>query len=184
MNEQLWRALEKGNFEETESGIVFPESGAKAAGRFVLNKRGEPEEYSDNEVVGEALTYLLGAALYGSTPTSNWYIAIFSGDVTVQSTWNASNFASNATEITAYTSGTRPAWTPTAPAAGVISSFSAKTSFTANASITVRGAGVLSDSSKGSISGTLLAASRFATDKSLADTEILDVGYQLQLTAS
>lgn len=184
MNENLIKAMQQGNYEETADGVLFPGEGIKAGGVFSYAKRGEPEEFSPNLIVAEGLTYLLGAALFGSAAASAWYLAIFGGNVTVLGSWTAGNFSSNATELTAYTPTSRPAWTPTAPSGGIISSYSAKASFTANATITVRGAALLSSSVRGGTTGTLLAASRFATEKSLADTEILDIGYQIQLTAS
>jgi len=47
----------------------------------------------------------------------------------------------------------------------------------------LRGAALISASGKGSTTGTLMAASRFTSDKNLDTGEILDVGYGLLLTA-
>ena len=182
MDPKILHALDDGAFELSEDGILIPSLRVLAQGKFVFNKRGEPEEFSDNLVVTEGLNYILGAALRGVTPVSNWFIAIFGGDVTVGAAWTAANFTSNATELTAYTASARPAWSPAVVAGGVITSFAAKAEFVANSTITVRGAGLLSASAKSATTGTLVAASRFTTDKGLADGEILDVGYQLTLT--
>jgi len=180
--QKLLHALDDGGFELTEDGILIPSLRLLAGGRFVYNKRNEPEEFSGNLVVTEGLNYILGSALRGVTPIASWYIALFSGNVTVASTWTGANFTANSTEITAYSSATRVDWTPTAAAAGVISSYTAKSEFVATSSITVRGAGLLSNSAKSATTGTLVAASRFGSDKVLAVDEILDVGYQLTLT--
>lgn len=175
---------EAGKFDRTEEGIYFPKSGVLAKGVFRFNKRGEPEETSENLVVDEGLDYLIGSAIGASSTISNWYIATFSGDVTVLSTWDASNFTANATEWTLYESATRPAWSRGAVASGAVDSFATKAEFksTADTQI-VRGAALISASGKGAVSGTLIAASRFPSDKSLDTDEILDVGYGLQLTA-
>lgn len=179
---KLLHALDDGRFEMTEEGILVPSLRLLAQGRFVVNKRGEPEEFSDNLVVTEGLNYILGSALRGVTAIPSWFIALYSGTVTVGASWTGANFATNSTEITGYTSSTRVAWEPTAAAAGVISSYSAKSEFTASSSITARGAGLLSSSVKSGNTGTLIAASNFSTAKPLALDEILDVGYQLTLT--
>jgi hypothetical protein len=185
MNKQdLSDQLARGRFEATEDGLYLPDSKIIARGQFCYNKRGEPVEYSDNLLVDQGLNSLLGVALGNVTQISSWYIAIFSGDVTVLASWTAANFTSGATEITAYDETTRVAWTPTAAAGGIISSYTAKSTFTANSGITVRGAALISASAKSATSGTLMAASRFGADKALTDGEIIDIGYQVQLTAA
>jgi len=181
-DQKIKRALDEGAFELTEDGILLPALRLLARGEFCYSKRGEPEEFTHNLVVTEGLNYILGSALRGVTAIPSWYIAIFSGDVTVAAGWTAANFTANATELTAYSSATRPAWEPTAVSGGVISSYSAKAEFVATSAITVRGAGLLSSSVKSGTTGTLVAASKFGTAKSLAEDEILDVGYQLTLT--
>jgi hypothetical protein len=182
--QDLMNAVRSGDATITSEGILIPGGLIRAKGTFCYSKRGEPEEFSENLVVGEGLTYMLAAALGGATATTTWYVAIFGGNVTPVSTWDGANFPSMATELTAYTAAARIAWTPTAAADGVISSFTAKSSFEANAEIIARGAALLSGSAKNDVSGVLFAASRFGTDKSLSSGEILDVGYQVELTAA
>lgn len=173
-----------GKFDRTDEGIYFPNSGILAKGVFVFSKRGEPDEYSENLVVNEGLDYLLGAGVGGTTVLSNWYIATFSGDVTVLNTWTAANFTANATEWTSYLSATRPAWTRGSVASGAVDSFASKAEFKSTADTqTVRGAALISASAKSAVSGKLMAASRFPSDKLLDTDEILDIGYGLQLTA-
>lgn len=173
-----------GKFERTEEGIYFPSSRLLAKGVFVVSKRGEEETISENLVVDEGLDYLLGAAVGATSVLSSWYIATFAGDVTVQSTWTAANFTANATEWTQYESATRPAWSRGSVVSGAVDSFATKAEFKSTADTqTVRGAALISASAKGAISGTLMAASRFPSDKALDTDEILDVGYGLQLTA-
>jgi hypothetical protein len=102
----------------------------------------------------------------------------------VLSTWTAANFFSNATEFTNYVSATRPAWSNGAISSGGVDSFTTKASFDSTSDTqTIRGAALISASAKSSTSGTLMAASRFPSDKLLDTGEILDVGYGLQLTA-
>ena len=173
---------QNGDFDRTPEGIYFPKSGMLARGVFRFNKRGEPEEVSENLVVDEGLDYLLAAAIGATSVIAAWYIATFSGDVTVLATWDATNFTANATEFTNYESATRPAWSRGAVASGAVDSFVAKAEFKSTQdSQILRGAALISASAKGAVTGTLIAASRFPSDKNLDTDEILDVGYGLEL---
>ena len=185
MNEETLKdALQKGNYEQTEQGILFPETRILARGEFCYHKRGEAPEYSSNLLVDEGLDEILDTALGNGSQISTWYIAIFSAAVTPLSTWTAANFAASATEITNYDEATREVWTPTAVTGGVISSYTAKASFTASSAMTVRGAALISSSTKGGTTGTLIGASRFGADKGLTTAELIDVGYQVTLASA
>lgn len=176
--------LRAGKFERTEDGIYVPSSRLLINGVFKFNKRGEPEECSENLVVNQGLDYIIGVAVGAASVISNWYIAPFSGNVTVLATWTAANFTANATEFTNYVSATRPAWSRGSVASGGVDSFSTKAEIEASVDAQViRGAALISASAKSNTSGVLMAASRFPSDKNLDDGEILDIGYGLQLTA-
>jgi len=184
MQENIKDALRAGRYETTPEGIFFPSENALAQGVFSVAKRGEPVEFSHNLVVNEGLNYILKAAVGETAGIANWYVALFSGDVTVIATWTAATFTATSTEWTLYDETTRQTWTKSAVASGGSDSFSNKASFTSSGDAqTVRGAALLSASAKSATSGVLLAASRFSSDKSLDTGEILDVGYGLQLTA-
>ena len=184
MDENILESLKAGNYEKTPEGVYFPTESALAQGVFSVAKRGEPEEFSQNLVVNQGLDYILSAAVGATAGISNWYIALFTGDVTVVATWTAATFTATATEWTAYDEAARPAWSPGAVASAGIDSFSSKASFTSSSDAqVVRGAAMLSASAKSAVSGTLLASSRLSSDKTLDTGEILDVGYGLQLSA-
>ena len=183
INESLARAIADGRFEETELGLFVPSERSLVKGMFCYGKRGEEMEYSDNLVVTEGLNYIVGVALKGVSQVANWYIAPFSGAVTVQASWTAANFTAGAAEVTGYSSATRPVWTGGAVATGAVDSFAAKAEIAATAGITIRGAGMISNSAKSATTGTLLGASRFGSDKVLDTGEILDIGYGLTISA-
>lgn len=184
MHENIQDALKAGRYETTPEGIFIPSENALCQGVFTVAKRGEPIEMSKNLVVNGGLDYILKAAIGETAGISNWYIALFTGDVTVAATWTAATFTATATEWTAYDESARQTWTKSLVASQGTDSFSNKASFTSSSdSQTVRGAALLSASAKSATSGTLLAASRFSSDKALDTGEILDVGYGLQLTA-
>jgi hypothetical protein len=184
MMKSIKESLRAGRYEESAEGIYFPKEKALAQGVFSVSKRGEADEFSENLVVNEGLDYILKAAINETAAYPNWYIALFTGDVTVVATWTAATFTATATEWTAYDEAARVIWTKSAVASQGSDSFSNKASFTSSSDTqTVRGAAMLSASAKSSTSGDLLASSRFTSDKSLDTGEILDVGYGLQLSA-
>jgi len=184
MKNTIKDALEAGRYETTPEGIYFPAENALAQGVFSVSKRGEAEEFSQNLVVNEGLDYILKAAVGETAGIANWYIALFTGDVTVAATWTAVTFTATATEWTAYDEAARQTWTKSLVVSQGTDSFSSKASFTSSSDAqVVRGAAMLSASAKSATSGTLLASSRFSSDKSLDTGEILDVGYGLQLSA-
>lgn len=177
-------AIQSGQYEQSEEGVLIPSLRLLARGVFRYNKRGEPEEQSVNLVVDQGLDYLLGAAIGAASQIASWYIAPFSGDVAVQASWTAGNFASNATEFTNYAAATRPSWDRGTVASGAVDSFASKAEFASNQdSQIIRGAALISASAKSATTGVLVAASRFASDKNLDTDEILDVGYGLEFTA-
>ena len=188
MDENILDALKAGEYEVTPEGVFFPSENALAQGVFRVSKRGEPEEYSQNLVVTQGRNYILEAALGITAASSNWYIALFTGDVAVSATWTGATFTAAATEWTSYDETTRVLWNKALPVtSGGIDSFSNKSSFTSSSDTQViRGAALLnasakSDAGAGSI---LMASSRLTSDKTLDTGEILDVGYGLQLTAT
>jgi len=184
MKKTIADALRAGRYEKTPEGVYFPTENTIAQGVFAVSKRGEADEFSLNLVVNEGLDYMLKAAVGETAGIANWYIALFTGDVTVIATWTAASFTAASTEWTAYDEAARVAWTKSLVASQGTDSFSNKASFTSSSDgQIVRGAAMLSASAKSSVSGTLLASSRFSSDKTLDTGEILDVGYGLQLSA-
>ena len=178
-------AIAHGDFVTTSEGLLIPKLGAMVQGVVTYSKRGEPEELTHNLIVTEGLNYLLGAALRSTTPITSWHVAVFTGDVEPQASWTAANFSGNATEFTQYAGSTRVPWTGGTVAAGAVDSFAAKASFESSIDgATLRGAALISSSSKGGTAGVLIGATRFPSAKSLDTGEILDVGYGVRLVAA
>ena len=100
-------------------------------------------------------------------------------------------FSSVATEITSTTDGfvetTRQAWTPAAPSSGSITNTASKAELTvamSSGNLTVYGLGLLSNSTRGSTSGVLVSASRFATARVLSNTDVWSVGYEIDASST
>jgi hypothetical protein len=184
-NEQITRALADGRFEETDEGVLVPSARALIQGVWRYCKRGEPEEEATNMVVTQGRDYLLNAGLKNTGAIPAWYVAPFTGDVTVQASWTAATFASTATEATNYASATRPVWTGGAVAAGAVDSYAAKAEIKSTVNgLILRGAALVSVNTKSATTGTLFAAARFPSAKTLDIDEILDVGYGIQIVVA
>jgi hypothetical protein len=169
-------------YEQTADGLFFPGEGLLAVGEWEVYVNGLLDETAPNLVVTQGRNYLLGVGFKGDAALSTWYVALFSGDVTPQATWTAANFHSQATEFVNYSEASRPVWTEGDVASGVVDNYASRASFTINEdSQTVRGAALLSTSTKQGTTGTLYAAVRFVNAKTLDSDETLDVGYRVSL---
>lgn len=178
------RLIGHGQYEiEHIRGRRFDKWGEIVAAGEVIDK-----EVCDNLVVNEGLDYTLNCALAnGASALTSWFVGIFSGNYTVLSSDTAAVIAANSTEITTkYTSATRPAWTPVESAQSVTNS-AAPASFTftgIGTSLTVYGAFLVSNSTKGGTSGTLFSGAQFGTSKTVVNSDILQVTYTYTLASA
>lgn len=181
--------IKAGDFEQTESGLLIHRA-ILAKGQYFHSVNGKDEQVDDNLIPAEGILYLLGAGLGGVTAITTWYLALSNGASTPAANWTAANFAANAGEVTSQTEGysgaNRPAWTPTAAAAGSISSQTARSSFSivTTSSISVTGAALLSAQGRGATTGTLASASRFSSSRTLNNGDTFELGYAVTLTDS
>lgn len=130
------------------------------------------EELFVNLVVTEGLTYSLGVALASTTQLTAWYLGLKG----VGSPAAGDTMASHAgwTEITLYSQATRPIWTPGTVTTSVDNSGSPAT-FSINASSTVGGVFLVSNSTKGGTTGTLFSAGDFASSQPVNNGDSLNV---------
>lgn len=188
------RAIADLNFDQSETGLYFPRSRSFVQGVFehrVRKATGEltPWVADHNLVPTEGLTYLIGL-IGAETKITNWYMALYAGAYTPAAGLTAANFTSTATEITSGTEGhtesTRVAVTWGTAAAGSINNNAAPSAFTiaTATTLTVNGVGILSASAKGATTGKLLAASRFASARTLNDTDVFEVKYTVTGTST
>lgn len=154
-------------YEKAENGILLPRSGLFIGGAFKHAVNDEPATIDANLFVNQGLDYLLNAAFGGGAQIPAFYLAPFSGNVSPAATWTAANFASNATEFTAYTDAERPAWTEANAASQAIGNTAAQAVFTfaEGGLYNLYGMALLSAAAKSSPSGILVAATRFAAPR-------------------
>lgn len=182
----LLRSLRNHHFEEMPDGrLMLTKDRAIIGGVFVHSLNGGPDAFDPNTVVTEGRNHVLDVVLRAQPQNANWYMSLFTGNVTPQATWTAANYASNATELTAYTESTRPAYTLNNPAAsGTINNYADKAGFTINGSATIYGGALLSSNVKSGTAGKLLAAARFNASRAVEEEDVLQVGYQITLNST
>lgn len=127
----------------------------------------------------EGINHLINVSMKGSTQITAWYLGLYEGNYTPTSTDTMAAFPAAATETTAYDEATRRTFTPGAVAAGTVDNSAAKAEFTINVTAgttkTIYGGFIGSASAKGSTSGVLLSAVKFASPKTLGDGDVLRV---------
>ena len=168
------RAVANGKAEVTEAGLFIPGANVFVGGMFgaAYAEPGSddfgPLTIGANRVVNQGLNLLLSLLGSHASPPSGLYLAPFTGDVAPAASWTAASFATAATEFTAYTAANRLPWTTVAPTAQQLTNAAALAAatltFNAGGPYTIRGLGLLTVSGKGSTTGALFAASRFAAD--------------------
>jgi hypothetical protein len=165
---------------------------ALALGRFKMacyDKDGalkwEAEE--DNLVVNVGLQYMCGTALTSVTQVTSWFIGLYGSGAT-NSPAAGDTMSSHAgwTEVTDYSQATRVACTfATATTANpsVATNSASVAAFTINATTTVGGAFLVSNSTKGGTTGTLFSAADFSApgDRAVTSGDTLNVTYTLSL---
>ena len=165
-------------YAATAGGILLPENALKVGGRYhgqIIRDGCVIDEWEDdNLVVNEGLNSLLNIMFAGSTQITTWYLGLFEGNYTPVAGVTAATIAANSTECTAYTSATRPEYTEASASSQTITNSASRASFTFNATKTIYGAFLVSNSTKSGTSGTLFSASRFSSSKSVvSDDELL-----------
>jgi len=184
------RALRNRDYEITPSGVVFVKQQVHAIGSYFHSVAGRDEQEAiDHNLLPDAgILSILNTYFGGTSKQAAFYLALFSGAVNPSAALTAANFAATMSEITSNTEGysqlTRPQWVPGAAAAGVIGNLSAKAQFTivCTTSITVEGAALISDNTKGGTSGVLPSCARFTNPRTLFNNDPFELGYTVSLT--
>lgn len=181
-------ALDAGEYQETADGLYFPKHGVSAKGEYFDRINGGPWQRTENLIVTEGLAHILNVALGSKPKPASYHLALFSGSASPAANWTAANFATVASEIVSmsegYTSPTRPEWTPANTNGNSIDNMDAVASLTiATASqLNVTGAAMLTNSTKGGTTGTLVSATKYPTERVFQDGDTYDVGYRVSLT--
>lgn len=134
------------------------------------------EEEVKNLVTNQGLNHILNTVFNGTAPVTTWYVGLFEGNYTPLATDTATNFPVSATECIAYDEAGRVEYNEAASTAQSITNSANKAAFTINATKTVFGGFLASVATKSSTAGTLMAAAKFGTSRSV------NAGDQLLIT--
>lgn len=182
----LRRCYRNHRWEETESGFLVGSN--EIRGDLVVTANDGLGALAErNLLTTEGKAHIWNVILGSTAKISTWYVAIASGNVSYSATWTGANFASNATELTTqYSEATRVEYVEASTSTAAITNSASPAVFTGDAGgvpITVWGAGLLSLATKGGTSGTLLAASKYTTARSIVEAgDTLSIAWTLTLT--
>lgn len=169
------------NHMKTPGGVLMPASKLQVGGKFLgqIIRQGQViDEFEDsNLVVNEGLNSLLNVYFGGSTQIATWYLGIFEGNYTPVATVTAATITAASTECIAYASATRPEYQEAAASGQSITNSANRASFVFNATKTVYGAFLVSNSTKSGTTGTLFSAARFSTAKAVESGDELLLTY-------
>jgi hypothetical protein len=145
---------------------------------------------SHNLVVNVGLQDMNTQYFKGATYTAAWYLGLY-GAASSNNPAASDTMSSHAgwTEITPYSNGTRPAatfGTATTADPSVITNSASPAQYNINATATVGGAFLVSNSTKGGSTGILFSASDFQSpgDRTVASGDTLNVTYTFSLDAA
>lgn len=183
-------ALSSGAFTDNKNGSITTDSGITASGMYYDRVNGGEWSESPNLITDEGLNHMLNVA-FGTTPKpAGYYLALFSAAAQPQATWTAATFATQASEIVSmaegYSSATRPEWKGVNTSTKAIDNLDpttiAKVIIKTASTLTVQGAAILTNSSKGSTAGVLISASKYPSTRVFQDNDNYEIGYRLALT--
>jgi len=184
----LLAAVSAKDYTNNEDGSITTGQGITAKGEYYDRINGGEWTRTENLIPTEGLAHILNVAL-GTTPKpASYHLALFSAAAQPAANWTAASFASTASEIVSmtegYSSATRPTWTPANTATNSIDNMAAvaKVTMKTASSLTVQGAAMLTNSSKGSTAGALISASKYAAPRVFQDGDTYEIGYRISLT--
>jgi len=183
------RFVADGDFKATEGGILI-HNAIMARGMYHHTVNGKDEQIDHNLVPAEGILHLLDVTFGVVAKEAAWYLALYSGNATPAVGWTAANWVANATEnvsvLEGYSGTVRPTFVPAAAGGGKIGNLAARASYTivATTSVTFYGAALVSAANRGAITGVLGSATRFAAARTLNNTDVFQLGYEVELTDS
>ena len=184
----LLAAVSAKDYTNNDDGSITTGQGITAKGEYFDRINGGEWTRTENLIPTEGLAHILNVAL-GTTPKpASYHLALFSAAAQPAANWTAATFATQASEIVSMTEGysaaTRPTWTPANTSTNSIDNMAAvaKVTMKTASSLTVQGAAMLTNSSKGSTAGALISASKYAAPRVFQDGDTYEIGYRISLT--
>lgn len=136
----------------------------------------------DNLITTEGKNRILDVMFHGTGATTTWYIGLVDNSGwTAFAAADVMNSHSGWTELQDYDEATRVAWAEDAASTGSITN-STPSTFTINATKTIKGIFLTSSSTKGGTSGVLWCGTAFSSPISAEDDDVLSVTYTVNTT--
>lgn len=137
-----------------------------------------------NGATNAGLNDILSVYFGAGTQKTTWYIGLID-NAGFSALAAADTISSHTgwTESTAYGEATRPQWSPAAVSSQSITNSTA-TAFTMNATVTIKGAFLVSNSTKGGTTGQLWATGSFSSAQALVNGQVLRVTYTSTISGS
>jgi len=165
---------------------------AMAIGRFTMECVGADGKVKwtateQNLVVNTGLQYMCGTALTSVTQITTWYLGLYgAGASNTPAAGDTAASHAGWTEITPYSNAVRPTCsfaTATTANPSVATNSASAAAFNINATATVGGAFLISNSTKGGSTGTLFSAADFQSpgDRTVVSGDTLNITYTLSL---
>lgn len=173
-----------------DGGLLITPAHALITNYYEHDLNGLDEQRDYNLLTVEGLTYLLTAGFYNGTKLASWYLSIYGGNYTPTSGLTQASYPATASELTSgsegYSNATRPAWSLAAPASGSATNVASKAAFTiaTASSVTIYGAALHSESTKGGVTGNCASAKKFGTARVAYDTDVFNLGYVTAITSA
>lgn len=131
-----------------------------------------------NTVMNAGRDKILDTAIGGASQIATWYVGLVdNASFTAIAAGDASASHAGWIENQDYSESVRQTYTPAASASQSITNTASKATFTMNGTKVINGAFVISVSTKGGTTGTLLSASSFSSTRSVISGDILRVTY-------
>lgn len=188
---EFLRHIRNRKWESTpDGGILIAPAGVKFGNYYEHDVNGEDLQRDHNLLTIEGLTYLLNTGFNNGTKLTTWYLPIYGGNYTPTTALTAASFPATASEITSgsegYSEASRPAWALAAPSAASATNVATKAAFTivTASSLTIYGAALCSEATKGAVTGVCASATRFDTPRVVYNTDVFNLGYVTALTSA
>lgn len=139
----------------------------------------------ENAAVTVGLNYVLDTSFRNQSQLATWYVGLMNNSgFTGVSASDTMASHSGWGELTAYTEGTRRAWSPPAASGGTLVNTSAVQFTNGGSTVQVKGMFLASDNTKSGTAGTLWATAFTDTPQSLAGGQVFQLYYELDMVPS
>lgn len=137
-----------------------------------------------NVVPQSGISHIAAMIRGTGTPISAWYIGVGEGDFVPSSATTAADLPGSVIEATAYSEAARPIWNNAFDGVSQISSIASRAEYTFTTAKRLRTAFLVSNSTKGGNSGTLLSIARFQTPYDVPAGSVFRLGAVLTLISA